>query len=137
MKRRPDKRPWSTPAAENHFSLLGARHAIEVNYIEGRWKEAEAMLSTRQVFVPHPRNRALYLVGLHEFGHIISDLARSLFDTDEDDLEPSLACEAAAWGWACNHADRELTGPLQQRDLAYLRGGLHYHAWRIARYGVR
>jgi hypothetical protein len=121
----------------NHFSLLGARHNIEVNYLGPDWKEAEALLGTRQVFLPHPRSRALYLVGLHEFGHLISDLARSLFDSDENELEASLACEAAAWGWACKVADRELTGPLQQRDLGYLKGGLGYHAWRIARYGVR
>lgn len=120
--------------ATEHLELLAERHGVEINWITGAWKEAEAFYATRQVWVPKPWSRALYLVALHEFGHIVSDLARSLWDTDDPDSD--LACEAAAWGWAVHHAAPELMCNVTWDDLRYLGGGVQEAALSVAR-GVR
>ena len=64
--------------------------------------KAWAMLTPRQVQVPKPTSPWRYLVGLHELGHVICPTARGR-DKDYEEagkLPHTLACEAAAWGWA-------------------------------------
>lgn len=65
-----------------HLELLAVVWDIEVEWINGPM-EAEAFPAARLVRIPRPRSRALFLIGLHEFGHVAAG--------------PD---ERAAWKWA-------------------------------------
>lgn len=109
---------------------MADRHGIEINWLSGDWQEAESFITTRQVWVPKPYSRGLYLVALHEFGHIVSDLARELWDDEHP--ESGMACEAAAWAWAVTNADEELMEGASWEDYRYGGGGLQMALMRVA-----
>lgn len=87
--------------AEAHLRRLGSRHGIEIVWIKHQWA-AEAEATTRQVFIPPPTTALRYLIGLHEFGHLVDKVSARVV------VNHYPCAEAAAWSWAKEHADENL-----------------------------
>lgn len=94
--------------AEEHLTQLARRHKIELH-----WSTVhhEAVIFTRQAWVPPVTSALDYLIGLHEMGHIVSPLARRYWRRSEwsETLEDNMLCEAAAWAWALEKAKTAMT----------------------------
>lgn len=107
------RRTFSRKLAEAHLLSLAARHDIEITWLMpfmGKHEYAESFITTRQIRTPFPWNFRMYLIGLHEFGHILCPLAVELhrrFPT-EDNLPGYIAKEAAADAWAIENIDPDL-----------------------------
>lgn len=102
--------------ARKHLHNIGEVYRVAVHWIETR-KDSEAHVSTRQVWIPRRMRRvADYLIGLHEFGHLLSPLAVTLHNVGN--LQEEMACEAAAWGWAFENAAPELLELMDAQDWA-------------------
>lgn len=102
--------PWPRKRAEIHLEWLGQEHGVQVAWLKAgaHWTTASATPGRWPVVhVPKPNTPRQYLVALHEFGHVLSDLAREL-DTAAHSEERYIACEGAAWAKAIELADLEI-----------------------------
>lgn len=126
---------WNRALAIAHLEELAARHDIQLLWLTGRegvdWKYACAFHKSRTVHVPVPRNPRLYLVALHEFGHLLSPLAKRLWGATGADA--STACEGSAWGWAMDHLHSALASKILRADLSHVEFGIIYHAQQCVR----
>lgn len=75
----------------DHLKYLAAEHDIEIHWIPD-WRYAASYETARYVTIPVPFTEWLYLVGLHEIGHIVGE------------SEPDEAEEGRAWLWATRTA---------------------------------
>jgi len=123
------KRRWKRNLAQAHLDQLAARYDIDIIWLTGRadrdWKEAQAFFMSQTVHIPRPWTMRLYLIALHEFGHLLSKQAVKLWESDPHDLEKHAACEGAAWGWAVANVDPDLRGYLTNEsveDIGYAIG---------------
>lgn len=127
---------WNRALAIAHLEELAARHDIQLLWLTGRegvdWKYACAFHKSRTVHVPVPRNPRLYLVALHEFGHLLSPTAKRLWGASERP-DVSTACEGAAWGWAMGALHRDLAGKILRADLSHVEFGIIYHSQQLVR----
>lgn len=130
------RRPWKRSEATTHLEALGEAHDIDIGWLVGGegygWTSACAVFGTRQVFIPTPWVPRLYLVGLHEFGHLLSPLAVRLWKCGEEtSADESTACEGAAWGWALAHIAPERLADFRRDDFEHVEYGMLHHAWSI------
>lgn len=107
--------PDDRSAAWAHLKQLATDHGIRLHTAKSRWR-SEAHLGTRQVWVPkHMRAPIDYLIGLHEFGHILSPMAVHLH-SNHMPMERTAAMEAAAWAWAIQAAEPEVFDEVTEKD---------------------
>lgn len=127
---------WARNRATVHLHWLAHEHGVTIRWMPpGRmWTYAWAHPGTMLVEIPKPYNPRLYMVCLHEFGHVVSPLARELWDRAQEheavEGEPgdlSTAIEGAAWGWAFDHADVDLLRALTQPDFEWAQYGIVEH----------
>lgn len=115
-------KPWPRKLAQAHLLTLAARHDVEIVWrLLSEHDNMEASIAARTVWVPRPYNFRMYLIALHEFGHILSPLAVKLHyanTTGTADLQGYLACEGAAWGWAAENIDPDLAPWMGKRGAA-------------------
>jgi hypothetical protein len=104
-------------AAYAHLHRLATRHGIEVIWIKSQW-DSEAAAGTKQVFIPRPTTPLRYLIGLHEFGHLVDKVAARVM------VKHYPCAEAAAWAWAIEHADQDLLTWVTPREWTKVG-----HAW--------
>lgn len=105
-------------AAWSHLRQLATEQKIKLHPTKARW-QAEAHISTRQVFTPRRMTAPIdYLVALHEFGHILSTLANHLMVPPHPSAEQQAAAEGAAWSWAFSNAEPELLALMTATDWA-------------------
>lgn len=93
--------------ATAHLEAVAEAHNITVWWRRGI-EGSEANQPLRIASIPRPRNGLLYLVALHELGHILCRDAESQYDAwdeDPDDIEGEVTYEGAAWAWAAEHRD--------------------------------
>jgi hypothetical protein len=84
---------WNEERALNHLLDLALEHDIAVTWISAvDWQESQSFPSARWVCIPVPISFGEFLVGLHEFGHILGQATR-----DE-------VTEGRAWLWAAREA---------------------------------
>ncbi len=76
---------FDTNAARYQLEDLARENGIEITWIQS-WLKAVAFVEARMVDIPEPITRPDYMVGLHEFGHVLAG---------PDEL--------AAWRWAHAH----------------------------------
>lgn len=104
--------------ARSHLTNLGEVYKVHLHWITKPYWEAESDVPTRQVWAPKPLTVLEYLVGMHEYGHILSALAVTLHNVGN--LQEEMACEAAAWGWAFENAAPELLDLMTEDDWTHL-----------------
>lgn len=91
-----------------------------------RWAaESFPTCSPPIVLVPRIRKGIDYLIGLHEIGHCAD--ATALLYADEPGRSAHVLCEAGAWAWAIERADRRLLAKLTHRDWALVASALGSH----------
>jgi hypothetical protein len=116
--------------AEAHVKKLARRHQIRVRRTKN-WINSEADFVTRQIFCPAEFRTGLdYLIALHEIGHLMTpDAEPHIF------YEPGIASvlrdEAAAWGWALEHADPDLIEAMTKTDWRRVGHCWISHAGRV------
>lgn len=124
--------PWKRNVATEHLRQLARDHDLRITWARD-WMNSEA--SSCCVAIPRPWNARLYLVALHEFGHVLDPLARRL----DRDVRPTvidrdyMACEGAATGWAIAHVHDDLVAALPDNAVDYLGYGFRTHANGLAR----
>lgn len=121
-----------------HVRDLAKEYGARITW-EQRWHLSSSD-DRNNLVIPKPYNARLYMVCLHELGHIADPLARKLWDATErtHNLHRSrdyLACEAAATGWAIDHIDPQLSDLMPPPDVAmdYLTRGIRTHIEEVAR----
>lgn len=95
--------------ARSHLEALERKHGIEVRIVHD-WRDGEANVTTRQIWVPDPTTPLRYMIALHEFGHVLDKISGKVM------LHERPECEAAAWKWAIRHARPNLLDHLTTRD---------------------
>lgn len=95
--------------AEAHLRRLANRHGIEIVWVKWKW-DSEATAWSKQVFIPKPTTPLCYMIGLHEFGHLVDKVSARVV------VNHYPAAEAAAWEWAATHADKNLLTWVTNRD---------------------
>lgn len=100
-----------------HVLQLAAKHRITLFWLN-EWGHAESFPEGRYALVPEISSAADYLVALHELGHVVSQVARRLVRSST--VYDYITMEGAAWAWAAEHADPELTGLLTASDWRVL-----------------
>lgn len=106
--------------AYRHLRKLAEQLDVEINFVAGeRWERWEASASTRQVWIPRPTRPTLYMVGLHEMGHVASTVA-SEWTPRYEEPGPNALIEGAAWAWGTLHAKPELAAYMGGEDWVEL-----------------
>lgn len=114
---------FSAGAAWAHLDALAEEHRVTVKPCKIGPYDAEANIASRTVWVPKKMTRLAYLAALHELGHIVSDSSRRAhYEYVHGGRTPlvrdsTMACEAAAWGWAYQARDRALVPELTKALL--------------------
>lgn len=102
-----------------HITELGERHRVKVRHAK-TWAKSEAHAGTRQVWVPPRMHRpAMYLIALHEFGHVCQPSSRRILLTpyyEEDFFTATYASEGYAWGWAIDNARPDLLAAMSAHE---------------------
>lgn len=110
---------WSSEdvqeAAENHVRKLARRLRIELHFTSD-WEMWQAHPSTRQVWIPEITRPLLYLVALHELGHVASEVATSWSAQYDGDPGVQVLVEGAAWAWAVRAALPYLVAEMAGED---------------------
>lgn len=104
-------------AAAWHVETVASRNRVKVRFTR-TLLTAEAVLLTRQAFVPKITRGIEYLAALHEIGHICDRSARSWHE--RPGVRSEMMNEAAAWGWAVEHADPYLLSKLNAADWRHV-----------------
>jgi hypothetical protein len=95
--------------ARAHLEALAEAHHVELVWVRGP-HQAEAQPGRAPVvYTPKPTTFWRYVVGLHEFGHILDDDAQALWLSSRH--ADVAACESYAWTWAFEHVAK-LWAPL-------------------------
>ena len=128
---------YSRSIAEAHLKALGRKHEITIRWVSGRnwiiksWAHAD----TWKVEIPRPYAPRQYLVGLHEFGHLLGTINMSerakLGVVTEG--EYGLLGEMSAWIWASLNVHRDLYEAIDQKTFDSLVGPtLTSHLWDLS-----
>lgn len=105
--------PFPIPQARRHIERLERTHNIEARLITRMWN-SEADSLTRQVWIPDPTTPLRYLIGLHEFGHVLDKVAGKVMKGSKPEEE------AAAWRWAVANAEPDLMAFMSKRQWSTL-----------------
>ncbi|MGO9876615.1 MAG: hypothetical protein ACLPVY_22810 [Acidimicrobiia bacterium] len=122
--------------AEQHLRALGRKHRISISWISGRnWMQRSyARLFDAKVVIPRPYSQAQYLVGLHEFGHLLGPI-RSNEHTKLNVTagEFAVVSETSAWLWAAMNVHRDLYTAIDRTRFSKLVGdALASHLWDLS-----
>lgn len=127
--------PWTTDrqrVATDHLLDTARRFRVEV-YWEPDAARWQAHVSSRQVWVPLPDGYRAYMVGLHELGHVASQVARR-WGHRYDEPGGTVLVEAAAWAWAAMTASPDIMWDASEADWAevvHLFGGYLWNATMV------
>lgn len=128
--------PWPRKRAEIHLKWLGQKHGVQIIWLPpGKGAmHGEASVGSRfpAVYIARPYTPLGYLIALHEFGHILSPLSRSLW-LDNSDADTEAACEGAAWAKGVQLADAVLLRLCRRNDFSRAGDALSTFWWEAAK----
>lgn len=129
---------WPRADATDHIRELARANGIRIRWAQ-QWHQSTST-DAHVIVVPKPYNARLYMVALHELGHLVDPLSRRLWAATERThnryrARDYLACEAAATGWAIVNADPQLVELFPPSDVSmdYLTRGIRSHMEDVAR----
>lgn len=133
-----DNLRWPRADATDHIRELAKANGVRIHW-EQEWHQS-ASTEAHVIYIPKPYNARLYMVCLHELGHLLDPLARRLWQACErthnrNRARDYLACEAAATGWAITNAHPQLVDCFPSEDVTmdYLTRGIRTHMEEVAR----
>lgn len=109
--------------AIEHVCQLAKDYGLRITWVTPWWEAGTT--GERGISIPRPYSGKLYLVALHEIGHYADPMAVKHWETTR--VRDYFISEAAATGWAIEHAAPHIMEEMGEDDFEYLGMGMNTH----------